>query len=176
MKSDDIMQSLTVGAYAPFHYRRVCVVPNVSWGLLDWEADMIVLQSSGFLTEIEVKISVADLRRDADKKKHAMFFDPRRLVPQRLFYAMPADVAEKAADAVPAHAGIIIVRPCADTSYNRARIVRAAKKNVAARKLTETEKFQLLRLGVMRYWTRKFPQPQKSPCPASHSILTAQPE
>lgn len=47
------------------------MIPNLSWGLLDYEADFVVLSKSGYLTEVEIKRSWEDFKADFNKKhKH----------------------------------------------------------------------------------------------------------
>ena len=50
-----------------FGYRKNLIVPNVYWGLDMHECDLLVLSQAGYATEIEIKISIADLRADAKK-------------------------------------------------------------------------------------------------------------
>ena len=52
-----------------FNKRGDIFVPNVSWGLLNHEADMVVMTKSGYLTEIEIKRSWEDFKADF-KKPH----------------------------------------------------------------------------------------------------------
>jgi hypothetical protein len=49
-----------------FDYRANVVVPNC--GFPGWEADLVVLRPSGWLEEVEVKVSIADLKRDFTAK------------------------------------------------------------------------------------------------------------
>ena len=51
--------------------RSDIMIPNLSWGLLDYEADFVVLSKSGYLTEVEIKRSWEDFKADFNKKhKH----------------------------------------------------------------------------------------------------------
>ena len=47
-----------------FNLRRNIVVPNVSWGLLSYEADFICCSKSGYLTEVEIKRSWEDFQKE----------------------------------------------------------------------------------------------------------------
>jgi hypothetical protein len=132
-----------------FHFRRYLIVSNVSWGLLPWEADLLVMTGSGYVSEVEIKISIADLKRDARKLKWSMFPDAHKMLKSRWF-AMPARVWDHkdAPASVPADAGVIVV----DGAF--VRVVRDANVNDDARALTKDEQFQLARLGSMRHWSR----------------------
>jgi hypothetical protein len=49
-----------------FGNRSHIIVPNVSWGLMMYECDLLVMPKSGHLYEVEIKVSKGDLI--ADKK------------------------------------------------------------------------------------------------------------
>jgi len=159
MKSVEIEYRLTHGLDAPFGYRKYVVVPNVSWGMLPYEADLLALNKNGYLHEVEIKISLADLKRDLLKKKH---LKRHRLV-KALTYAMPLDVWEKVKDnpPIPEHAGVICIHPV--QYYSRPRL---AKANPDACALSMEEQFKFARLGAMRYWTRMA-------CPDLEPVYTA---
>ena len=50
-----------------FDTRRFLVVPNVSWGLMPYECDLLAMASSRYLYEIEIKVSGADIKADLKK-------------------------------------------------------------------------------------------------------------
>lgn len=66
MNSTDIMRAVVRELFPP---RRYAVCPNVSWALLPWECDVLAVSPAGVVNEIEIKISVGDLRRDMKKQK-----------------------------------------------------------------------------------------------------------
>lgn len=55
--------------------RTDTIIPNLSWGLLNHEADFCVINKSGYVTEIEIKRSFSDLK--ADFKKNEFHADER---------------------------------------------------------------------------------------------------
>lgn len=125
--------------------------------MLPWEADMLVLSASGFLYEVEIKISIADLKRDRSKRKWSPAFQEYRATTniRGMWFAMPESVWQHkdAEAAVPDIAGVIVINP--DERPSRmASVVRRCKPNKSARALTDRERFKLARLGMMRYWTR----------------------
>lgn len=148
LTSADIEWALTHGTSGPYNYRRALVVANVSWGLLNWEADMVALSVAGWLTEIEIKISVSDLKRDLAKDKHKRARDP---MIRDFYYAMPLAIWEKvsAAPPIPEYAGVWTI-----SDEGERRRQRKAAPYCHARKLTDSERLQLARLGAMRYWSR----------------------
>lgn len=153
MNSTQISAAL---ARSPFHFTRNLVVPNVSWGMLPWEADLLVLTQADFLYEVEIKISLGDVKRDLSKSKWRPQFQHMhdRLIRCRWF-AMPKKLSEHKdiGVLVPEHAGIIAVDPDLPRHY-AAKVVRPAKVNRNARKATIHERAQLARLGTLRYWAR----------------------
>lgn len=50
-----------------FNQRSDLIVPNISWSILPYEADLIGISRSGQVTEVEIKRSLADLRADYKK-------------------------------------------------------------------------------------------------------------
>lgn len=155
--------------FGMFDFSRNLCVDNVSWGLgLPWEADLIVMSGSGYLTEVEVKISVSDLKRDAAKHKHTVRLAEdgvyyTKLI-RRFYYAMPEAVWKKAGDRllpIPGDAGVILItvdpgRPGSNILPKLvASEVRKAKVNMRAEKLDLKRRYELARLGCLRYWDRK---------------------
>lgn len=137
-----------------FPYRRWLVVPNVSWGMMPWECDLLAMSKSGYLHEIEIKVSVADLRADAKKHKHALGWKHMNIL-REFWYAAPREVWRKAGhDCIPPDVGIIEIDTVANRDYMRAIRARECKPNTDAIKATEKQRFQLARLGTMRYWSR----------------------
>jgi hypothetical protein len=154
MNAQQIAAALTsVGG--PFPFQRYVCVPNVSWGLvgLPGEADLLALAPSGYLYEVEIKTSIADYKREAAKAKHRQqHIAPRPSIVRGFYFALPLSIAGKAMalDVVPG-AGYFAI---SDDEYGfHCDNVRSASLR-RARKLTIPERAQLMRLGVMRYWSR----------------------
>lgn len=120
---------------------------------MNGEADLVALAPSNWLYEIEIKISAADFKRDGGKTKHRLWesFRGNELI-RGFYYAMPGFVWDRVkGEPAVAHAGIIAVG--GDWSQF-GTVIRRPRLNACARKLTGAERFQLARLGTMRYWTR----------------------
>lgn len=131
--------------------RNLCVA-NVSWSLLPYEADLLVMTGSGYLIEVEVKISLSDLKRDASKSKwHSDAFN--NLI-SRFYYAIPKVLWEKAStrDHIRPGAGVIIADGPDPLGYF-ARIEIEADRNMRARPLTQRQQFDLARVGSYRAWS-----------------------
>lgn len=134
-----------------FGYRANLIVPNVHWGMDLHECDLLVITRMGYAWEIEIKVSKADLKRDAEK-----WHGHRSRRIKRLYFAIPIDL-EGCADLIPERAGIIIVRP-RDEEYGpnlRCRITRKPVTNKAAQPFTDAERYKVARLGALRIWGLK---------------------
>lgn len=161
MKASEIAGAIVTDL---FHFRRNLIVSNVAWGMLPWEADLLVMSNAGYVSEIEIKTSIADLKRDPKKRKflHPYMIERAATLLKHRWYAMPVAVWEHkaAAACVPEDAGVIVVldaegyRPDLNTGWMGVKIERQAATNPAALPLTHEQRFQLARLGVMRHWAR----------------------
>lgn len=123
-----------------FNYRTNLIVPNISWGFAIHECDLLIISKSGYATEVEIKVSKSDLKKDQDKKhKH----EDKRI--KYLYFAIPEKL-EKDKDLIPEHAGIIIVK-----NNLRCKVI---KKPVIQNnyKFTLEEQYQIARLGSIRTW------------------------
>lgn len=137
-----------------FPWRRYVVVPNVSWGLLPHEADLVALSDADWLSEIEIKITKADFLADRDKYKHQLV---KPALISAFYYAMPLVVWEKCSpEDLPAGAGLILIGDRYRGDGNpQAFLKQKPVDNAGARKLRQDEREQLLRLGYIRYWCRE---------------------
>lgn len=60
-------------------------------------ADVLAVNKNRFLIETEVKVTLADLRRDAEKIKHRDFRDAQpRIVARHFYFAVPREIANEA--------------------------------------------------------------------------------
>lgn len=150
------VNQIEVGLAHYFNYRNNIIVPNVSWGLLPYEADLLVLNKSGYVTEVEIKRSWADFLADFRKEhKHNTHIVSWR------YYAVPAVIVEKCEAKLKEldpyktwgllsyyeYGGVVGV----STVYYPCNLNRHKAEN----KLSIEEQFQLARLGAMRVWSIK---------------------
>jgi hypothetical protein len=149
-----------------YHPRQNLIIPNVSWGIWDiyykplHECDVLILSNSGYATEIEIKVSKADLLKDASKRhKHS-----HNLI-RRLYFAVPEKLKEIALTAIPENAGLIVVSLREVTNYHwhygggktayndiitTVNTIKECKINSQAQKWDDKQRYQLARLGAMR--------------------------
>ena len=151
MKTVDMELALV----AHFDYRRNLIVPNVHWGMNMHECDLLMLSQHNYATEVEIKISMADLRADA-KKPHGHRSGGRI---KNLWFALPEKLKEKHLEKieqlVPERAGILFVREDDDNWTPRVRMHRPPRGNANARNWTDEERYKLARLGALRIWNLK---------------------
>lgn len=133
-----------------FKWRQNIIVPNVSWGLgLRHEADVLVVSpKSGYGREIEIKLSTADIRADADKKVGHWEGCVRQC-----WFALPHDLA--GAEIVPEIYGILRIVKTRGRYRYKAVVERVAKINRHANPLDADKILKLAWLGAMRVWTLK---------------------
>lgn len=134
-----------------FGIRRHTIVPNVSWGLnLSHEADLLILDKSGRFTEVEIKISLSDLKADFNKPHgHESKFITR------LVYACPEDLCEYAGQNIPKHAGLIRVVWNPYGGIFMAEWVKKVRHSTYKVKPDDSTVLKFMSLGCMRIWTLK---------------------
>lgn len=131
-----------------FGYRRNVIVPNVSWGFgLLHEADMLIITNAGYAIEVEIKTTVADLRRDKLKR-----VQHRSNKIKLLYFAIPKCL-ERYADEIDVRAGILVVEE--NNLRWQVKLLRAPEVNKGAWKLTDKQRLKLCELGTMRIWSLK---------------------
>lgn len=134
-----------------FGVRRNIIVPNVSWGVGLHECDLLIVRPSGHAVEVEIKVSLADLKKDAEKW-HGHVDLKRRI--GRLYFAIPLKLQDKAIGYIPEHAGVITVDEDRRPWARRVAISREARWDREAR-FTDDEINKIARLGAMRIWSLK---------------------
>ena len=132
-----------------FNPRMNLIIPNVSWGLnFPYELDMIIVTPRHYAKEIEIKVSIPDLKADK-RKRWAHTSDKVR----QLYFAVPDNLKDKSISLIPERAGLLTVKIVED--FWVVSLVKAAKINKSARKLNEEEIIKLGNLAAMRIWNLK---------------------
>ena len=97
-KSDQV--KAVIASY--WRYVRQCpvIALEVSSNLSSYSgeemADVLAVDKNRFLIETEVKVTLADLKRDVKKSKHQDFQNNRRCVTRYFYFAVPRDIANDA--------------------------------------------------------------------------------
>ena len=150
MTAEEIMLALI---RKRFNLMSYLVVPNVWYGFsLNHECDLLAISKSGYATEIEIKISVADVKKDLDKKHN---HKDEKI--KYLWFAMPDKIYEKSLQYIPERAGILTLSKRDDTYFGDGYIQVFEKRTAIAEKytnkITDVELKNLQRLMAMRYWS-----------------------
>ena len=121
------------------------IVPCVSWGMGRLggkdlhECDILVLSQSGYATEIEIKTSLPDLKKDR-LKKHGH----RHNHIKQLYFAVPEKLAESALELIPERAGLYVIKEsCIETA-------KKCTRNKNAARWSDKERMKLAYLGASR--------------------------
>lgn len=167
------IETLIVGyPHSPFYCRKNIVIPNVSWGFLNHEADLLIISKANMLTEVEIKRSWSDFMADF-KKKHSHY--DRKL--SHFYYAVPESIGERvfnflyygeyrnrsfydsskverATENNPNSFGLILYSDNDIHPLGRAHI-NVLSARLGKYKITVHEEIKLLRLLGMRIWKMK---------------------
>ena len=151
--------------YLYFQESSLVIVPKISgnnWWLdtesdpITWknivnhECDMLIVSKKCYLTEVEIKISLSDLKADF-KKKHQHKDENIK----NFYYAFPEEMKEKAIELIPEEAGILIaVKKHLNDGYEYREIkcYRKPKINKLAKPINDNVLSMIYRLGYLRYW------------------------
>jgi hypothetical protein len=130
-----------------FNFRQNLIVPRVSWGFMTHECDLLIVSSVGYLTEVEIKISKNDLKKDKDKS-HG--HESGRI--KTFYFAVPEELEKYALESIPERAGLIIVPK--DKRFKPFEVKKPII-NIQAKPITSDDKYKIARLGALRIWGLK---------------------
>ena len=139
-----------------FNTRVNLIVPNISRGMGLHECDLLIITKNNYAYEVEIKVSLSDLKKDVEKQHNHGMTVPKvfeGLIPvndkiRELYFAIP-NYLLKYQHYIPEQAGIITVE-----EGGRCETIREAKIKSEYR-FTDDEKFNVARLGTMRIWSLK---------------------
>ena len=149
--------------YTYFESGSLAIVPKVTknngwldtqimiWkNIVNHECDMLIVTKNRYLTEVEIKISLSDLK--ADFKKEHQHKDKNI---KNFYYAFPEEIKDKAIELIPEEAGILIaVKKHLNSGYEYREIecYRKPKINKEAKPINDIVLSRIYRLGYLRYW------------------------
>jgi len=146
-----------------FNIRTDIAIPNLSWSLLPYEADLVIMNKTGYVTEFEIKRSFEDFKKDFKKE----IFHISELI-YRFNYVLPKSIEEEVYKELDKHLddekyvklfgkstkdfkrypSIIFYDEDGNLTTNKSMSYLCGKH----RKLFLEEKVTLLRLLSIRYW------------------------
>lgn len=116
--------------------------------IVNHECDMLIVTKNRYLTEVEIKISLSDLK--ADFKKEHQHKDENI---KNFYYAFPEEMKEKALELIPKDCGILIaVKKECGIPYRKIECYRKPKINKEAKPINDIVLSRIYRLGYLRYW------------------------
>ncbi len=123
--------------------------PMIWKNIVNHECDMLIVSKNHYLTEVEIKISLSDLK--ADFKKEHQHKDENL---KNFYYAFPEEMKEKAIELIPEEVGILIaVKKNGDgIPYRKIECYRKPKINKEAKPINDIVLSRIYRLGYLRYW------------------------
>ena len=147
--------------YTYFESGSLAIVPKVTknngwldtevmiWkNIVNHECDMLIVTKNRYLTEVEIKISLSDLKADF-KKKHQ--HKDKNI--KNFYYAFPEEMKEKALELIPKDCGILIaVKKECGIPYRKIECYRKPKINKEAKPINDIVLSKIYRLGYLRYW------------------------
>lgn len=137
--------------------RSDLIVPNVSWGLLPYEADLLCVRKSGLCVEFEIKRSFEDFKKDFTKDH---FHDAEIIA--YFYYVVPEKIVDKVKDFLSERFEHDLIPAVIQFNEdgNLLRAVSGDQKEPFGnplrkiyRKVTSDERAILGRLASLRYWS-----------------------
>ena len=124
--------------------------PMIWKNIVNHECDMLIVSKNQYLTEVEIKISLSDLK--ADFKKEHQHKDENI---KNFYYAFPEEMKEKAIKLIPEEIGILIALKKYfhnGEEYREIKCYRKPKINKEAKPVNDIVLSRIYRLGYLRYW------------------------
>jgi len=97
----------------------------------NWESDFFCQSRSGYLIEVEVKVSVSDFNADFKKEKHKYLSgqdNSKKFIPNKFYYAVPEEISSKIQ--VPEYAGLIVISNFKTDFVKKAPLIHKNKIDV----------------------------------------------
>jgi hypothetical protein len=153
MISEKIIQQALFKFYNRLNHKLI--VPNIY--LHYSEADLITVQASGYVNEIEIKLTKADFKRDFKKKKHRYMHEaknhvnlnyPRLHTPNYFWFCIPKTLLPKIDCDIPDDYGMILMdeNGIYPEIYKRAKIMHRQK-------VTDKQVRQIARSLMFKMWS-----------------------
>ena len=131
-----------------FEYRRNIIIP--SFFFHDYECDVFILSKSGYITEVEIKLNINDLKKDKNKRKWQC--SSRQYI-KRFYYAVPSTMIDETKSIIDERYGILSLQynepkqRCFAYLHKDAEILNKSKPGI-----TESIKIKMLLSSYHRFW------------------------
>jgi len=121
----------------------------VEWEVDGGRADFVIISKSGYLTEIEIKVTAADWKKDSKKIKWISALRPHVA---RFFYCVPDFLVEKAPANLDDDVGILAVGSRRRPRGDWVSVRREAKRLKGAKKVSEETIRAIYKASYFRFW------------------------
>ena len=153
------IQDIELAIVGKLDPRRQLIIPNLSHALLIWgESDLVSISAAGFMSEYEIKTSVADLKRESKKRRWTNEFCRRSFHRKIKTYSVvvPEDIADRALELMPEYpasrARLLSVKRLKHSNRLTIRTMIKAKARRQVDRVTDQERIKLGELAAMRLW------------------------
>ena len=154
MTADEISRSICgFGRKCIYNPAKVKAARN-NCSVTGYEADLLIFRPSGYVEEIEIKVSLSDLKREIAKKadKHHVLQSGRSIV-SKFWFAIPHENLLSFRPFIPSWAGIYTLGPSKDWKGRyEPRVEREAVRLQKLRKFNESDMRNLLESTYHRCW------------------------
>lgn len=136
-----------------FGVRNNIIVPNVSWGFFaTHEADLVIINKAGYMTEVEIKRSWEDFLHDFKKQTT---HDEGKV--SWKYFAVPQCLSERVWQYLcdNGHMDCGVIQYLEDGNANFVYCPNNMLSHIESKKLFLEEKLAIARLGCMRIWSLK---------------------
>ena len=156
MNQTQLSETMEFAVSRRFDVRSHLIVPNVSWGALNHEADVLVVRQSGHCLEYEIKRTFADYKKDFEKAKWRWGMGGMKNI-KEFWYVFPAELFHKRENDIltllPEGVGVLVVYNGEGLPYSKVK--REAEARKGAEPMTDKQMYNVARLGTMRIWNLK---------------------
>lgn len=142
----DMEIALAVSKSSPCNFVKNQTVAVRCSEIFGHETDFLSINKSGYVTEVEIKISKADFKKDFTKKHHH-----ESGYIKYFYYAVPYYMVDFALENLPENAGLLVVSPA--LPVGKILVYKEAIAKKGARKVTDEHIAKIERLMSMRYWS-----------------------
>jgi hypothetical protein len=153
-----MIEKIEIALYHHFRFLQNDVITNIYIDYARHECDLIVIRNQSlYALEVEIKMSVGDLRAERKKQRYRRsgvdcYHDSDVGMSQMFkekWFAMPEKMKQKGLELIPNYAGLLTIN-----EHGGVKIARKAKK-LNSQALTQGQRTDLLRLGVMKCYKLK---------------------
>ncbi len=122
-------------------YERQCVIFAFERGLSHGNPDVFGVLPDRWLVEFEIKVSVADFKRDAKKDKFTLPVSKWNRRPRLFYYAVPPGIVDKVLPLLPPGAGLVTfsIRSNTITKLPEVVFVKKPVGDKASKKATDAD-------------------------------------